>query len=71
MANQAVPLTVGIAGTVFSMFAGSRFGEWFPYRWPTLQNEAGEPLYSALYGLALGGVLFVAAAVHFIRKDVK
>lgn len=71
MANQAVPLTVGIAGTVFSMFGGSRFGDWFPYRWPTLENAAGEPFYSALYGILLGAVLLGAGTVHFIRKDVR
>jgi len=71
MANQAVPLTVGIVGMVVAMFGGSRFGDWFPYRWPSLANEAGEPFVSALYGVALGAVLLAAGAVHFTRKDVR
>lgn len=68
--NQAVPLTVGIAGMVFSMFS-SRFGEWMPYNWPYLNNAAGNPLYFAASGVALGAVILAAALVQFGRKDVK
>ncbi|GAB2697427.1 ABC transporter permease [Paenibacillus thermoaerophilus] len=68
--NQAVPLTVGIAGTVFSMFS-ARFGDWMPYKWPYLINEADEPLISAASGIALGVVILVVSLVHFARKDVK
>lgn len=71
MSNQAIPLTVGIAGTVFSMFAGSRFGDWMPYRWPYLQNAADEPLYSAAAGVMLGAAVFAAGLYEFVRKDVK
>ncbi|WP_274654360.1 ABC transporter permease [Paenibacillus humicola] len=68
--NQAVPLTFGIAGTVFSLFA-SRFGDAMPYYWPYLVGTADHPLYPVAAGIALGAVLLLAGAVHFARKDVK
>ncbi|PYI53748.1 ABC transporter permease [Paenibacillus flagellatus] len=70
MNNQAVPLTVGIVGTVFSMFA-SRFEDWMPYKWAYLQNAADNPLYSVLPGVALGLVVIGVGLLEFVRKDVK
>ncbi len=69
IANQAIPLTVGIVGLVISMFAG-RFPDWAPYKWASLQNNAGEPLYSVAAGVALGLVVVLLGSLHFIRKDV-
>ncbi|MFC4100462.1 ABC transporter permease [Paenibacillus xanthanilyticus] len=69
LANQAVPLTVGIVGMIVAMF-GSRFDDWVPYKWPHLLNGAGEPLYSVLAGAALGVVLLFAGMAQFARKDV-
>lgn len=69
LANQAVPLTVGIIGMIVAMF-GSRFDDWVPYKWPHLLNAAGEPVYSVLAGIALGLVLLLAAMTQFARKDV-
>lgn len=70
MHNQAFPLTVGIAGTVVSMFS-VRFGDWVPYKWVYLTNEADNPYYSAAAGIFLCIIMLLAGALHFIRKDVK
>lgn len=69
MHNQAVPLTVGILGTVVSMFS-ARFGDWMPYKWVYLQNQANEPLQAVASGLALGALILLAALLMFQRKDV-
>ncbi|GIO14711.1 hypothetical protein J19TS2_42660 [Cohnella xylanilytica] len=71
MANQAIPLTVGIVGMIVSMFAGSRFPDWVPYTWPQLNNEWGEPLYSVAMGVGTGIVVFLLGMAEFVRKDVK
>lgn len=70
MANQAVPLTIGIAGTVVTMFA-FRLADWMPYKWAIMAGEADDPHVPALYGIALGASLLAAGAAHFIRKDVR
>jgi lantibiotic transport system permease protein len=69
MHNQAIPLTVGIVGTMASMFSG-RFGDWMPYKWVYLSNEANEPLYAVASGLGLGIVVLSAALIAFNRRDV-
>ncbi|THF73557.1 ABC transporter permease [Cohnella fermenti] len=71
MHNQAVPLTVGIVGMIVSLFAGSRFPDWVPYKWPALLNQWHEPLYSVGAGVALGLVVFLVGMFEFVRKDVK
>lgn len=67
--NQAAALTVGIMGTVFSLF-GPFLYDWMPWKWPHLVNHWGEPLYSAVAGVGVGVLLFAAGAAHFVRKDV-
>jgi len=68
--NQATPLTVGIVGTVVSMNA-IMFPDWVPYKWPTLENQWGEPLYSVGFGLLVGLLIYVMGLLDFIRRDVK
>jgi len=70
MHNQAIPLTIGIAGTVLSMFA-FRFPDWFIWKWPLLENDALKPEYSVMAGAIVGAVLFVLGSVDFARRDVK
>ncbi|AJY77780.1 permease [Paenibacillus beijingensis] len=70
MHNQAIALTIGIAGTVFSLFS-TRFDDWMPYKWPYLQNAADNPLYSAALGIVFGVVVLYAGVIEFVRKDVK
>jgi len=69
--NQALPLTVGIAGTVVSMFGGARFEDWVPWKWPYLLNAANDPRISAGLGVLGGAAVLAAGLAVFIRKDVK
>lgn len=71
MHNQALPLTVGIVGMIFSMFIGSRVPDWVPYKWPSFVNVWHEPYGAIGAGLALGLVVFLAGMAEFVRKDVK
>ncbi|MBB6730560.1 ABC transporter permease [Cohnella zeiphila] len=71
MANQAVPLTVGIIGMIVSLFAGARFPDWVPYKWPQLAVSANDPLYAVAAGVAFGIVVFAVGLTEFVRKDVK
>ncbi|WP_075983250.1 ABC transporter permease [Bacillus massilinigeriensis] len=68
--NQAIPLTVGILGTVVSLGAGG-FPDWVPYKWPTLINQWEEPIYSAMTGVLVGLLIILLGAIDFVRKDVK
>lgn len=69
MHNQALPLTVGIIGTIVSLFS-AQFGDWVPYTWVSLVNAANEPLYSVAAGLGLGAVVLGAALIVWVRRDV-
>lgn len=66
--NQAIPLTVGIAGSIVSMFV--TLPAWVVWSWPTLINEAGKPEYSAGAGLAVGIGLLLLGMIDFTRRDV-
>jgi len=68
--NQATALTVGILGTVVSMNAVI-FPDWVPYKWPTLENQWGEPLYSVGFGVLVGLLIYMMGLLDFIRRDVK
>lgn len=67
--NQAIPLTIGIFGTVISLYA-MRMPDWMPWKWPLLINQWETPFYSALFGLAAGIVIYVYGLLDFVRKDV-
>lgn len=67
--NQAIPLTIGIVGTVLSLYGGA-FPDWVPYKWPTLINDWNEPLYSVVAGFSLGILLCICGMVDFVRRDV-
>ncbi|WP_068776645.1 ABC transporter permease [Paenibacillus sp. FJAT-26967] len=66
--NQAIPLTVGILGTVLSLF-GANAPDWFFWKWPLLLTQAG-PEQAVWMGLALGAVVFCAGLTQFNRQDV-
>ncbi|MFC3767755.1 ABC transporter permease [Paenibacillus sp. GCM10012303] len=61
--NQAIPLTVGIAGSIVSMFVSP--SAWVVWSWPT-----GKPEYSAGAGLAVGIGLLLLGMIDFTRRDV-
>lgn len=68
--NQAIPLTIGIVGTMLSLYS-MKLPDWFPWKWPTLMNDWGGPVYSAAAGIGLGLVIYIIGLSDFTRKDVK
>ncbi|MBJ6363977.1 ABC transporter permease [Paenibacillus sp. GCM10012307] len=70
ISNQAVPLTIGIAGLVVSIFVlnGPSSLDWLPWKWPFLVRA--EPMYSMVAGLLTGAVFYLLGTIHFVRKDV-
>lgn len=70
MKNQSIPLTVGIVGTIVSLFAAG-LPDWFIWKWPLLVNAANVPEYSVIAGVSTGIILFACGLVDFLRRDVK
>ncbi len=68
--NQAIPLTVGILGTVLALYSFG-FADWVPYKWPYV-GEGQWPVPRTLAaGAAAGLALFALGAAHFGRRDVR
>ncbi|MNC39360.1 ABC-2 family transporter protein [compost metagenome] len=65
--NQAIPLAVGVAGTLIGMFY-YKLPDWMLWKWVTLP-ESGSLRY-ILFGLVASTGLLVAGAAHFSRRDV-
>ncbi len=65
--NQAIPLTVGVAGTLIGMFY-FKLPEWVIWKWVNLP-ESGALRY-IFFGLVSSLGLLAAGAVHFSRRDV-
>ncbi|WP_141430923.1 ABC transporter permease [Bacillus sp. 03113] len=70
MKNQAISLTIGIVGTVLSLYS-TVMPDWMPYKWPTLINDWGGPIYSVIAGLVTGLAVYLLGLMDFVRKDVK
>lgn len=70
MKNQAIPLVIGIVGTILSLMS-YRFPDWMPWKWPSLNNGWDDPLYSVCFGLACGLAIYLIGLLDFSRKDVK
>jgi lantibiotic transport system permease protein len=70
MKNQAIPLVIGIVGTILSLMS-FRFPDWMPWKWPSLQNSWEDPMYSVLFGIASGLAIYLIGLIDFARKDVK
>ncbi|MCM3439444.1 ABC transporter permease [Metabacillus halosaccharovorans] len=68
--NQGTPLTIGIIGSVVSMYA---YGgpEWLIWKWPLLENKWQIPEISVLLGIVVGGIILITSLIHFDQKDVK
>lgn len=68
--NQGTPLTVGIIGSVVSMYS---YGgpEWLIWKWPVLENKWDIPEISVGLGIVVGGAILIISLFHFDRKDVK
>ncbi|UHA75584.1 ABC transporter permease [Paenibacillus sp. 481] len=67
--NQAVSLTVGILGTVVSLFSFA-MPDWFPYKWIHLAIKSHVPEHLVMAGLAAGAIVYGFSVIHFFRKDV-
>lgn len=70
MKNQAIPLTVGIVGTIISMYAAA-LPDWMPWKWSLLLNEWGKPFYSVIAGILLGSFIYFISILDFTRREVK
>ncbi|UII55815.1 ABC transporter permease [Cytobacillus spongiae] len=70
MKNQATPLTAGIVGMIVSL-SSMGLPDWFPYKWPSLENNWGNPIYSVMAGMLVGVIVFTIGLLDFSRKDVK
>lgn len=70
MKNQAIPLTVGILGTVFNMYSAV-MPEWFPWKWPYLLPGGWSTLHTICIAVSVGAVLYSMGVAHFRMKDVK
>ncbi|MDQ0231395.1 ABC transporter permease [Metabacillus malikii] len=67
--NQAIPLTIGIFGTIAPNFARN-IPEWFIWKWPTLTGD-NEPMWYVIAGLMLGAVILLIGVIDFEKRDVK
>ena len=67
--NQAYSLSVGILGSVCSMYAYSA-PDWFIWKWPLLQAGQGQEKF-LLAGVLAGSVILLGGIIDFQRKDVK
>ncbi|USB33463.1 ABC transporter permease [Paenibacillus sp. YPG26] len=67
--NQALPVTLGLALAICSLFTGS-LSEWFPLNWPALAYRADNQLPFLGAGFALSLLILIFALLHFNRKDV-
>lgn len=65
--NQAIPLTVGVAGTLIGMFY-YKLPDWVLWKWVNLPESGG--LRYILLGLMASAGLLVAGTAHFSRRDV-
>lgn len=67
--NQAYPLSLGILGSVCSMYAYYA-PDWFIWKWPLLQAGGSQEKF-VLAGILTGVVILLAGIIDFQRKDVK
>lgn len=67
--NQAVPLTVGIFGTMLGMYAYDA-PDWFIWGWPLL-SENHEPIWFVILGIIVGIMIAICGMIDFNKRDVK
>lgn len=68
--NQGIPTTFGILGFILT-YSAYYLPDWMIWKWPTLMNDWGEPLYNALLGAGVGIVVYMLGMFDFVRRDVK
>jgi hypothetical protein len=67
--NQAVALTIGIFGSIGSMFSYYA-PEWFIWKWPLLIGHH-EPTWYVTAGLIVGVIFLFIGIIDFQKRDVK
>lgn len=67
--NQAVPIALGIAASLTSVF-GASMPQLLPLSWPALAVHGEQTMTFVGLGIAVFVVLYLIGSVHFSRKDV-
>ncbi|WP_226670427.1 ABC transporter permease [Metabacillus litoralis] len=67
--NQAISLTVGIFGAVFSVFAYYA-PDWVIWKWPLLYGSH-EPIWYVTAGTIVGIIILFVGMIDFEKRDVK
>jgi len=68
--NQGIPITVGILGFILT-YSAFFLPDWVIWKWPSLMNDANEPVQNVLLGVGVGCLLYVVGMIDFTRRDVK
>ncbi|WP_066190147.1 ABC transporter permease [Gracilibacillus timonensis] len=68
--NQAIPTTIGVISVILA-YASMSLPDWVIWKWPTLDNEWGEPYINGLLGIAVGIAIYLVGMTDFKRRDVK
>ncbi|MGE8204936.1 ABC transporter permease [Heyndrickxia sp. NPDC080065] len=68
--NQALPLTIGILGAIFSMYTVF-VPDWVIWKWPLLTSDQHDPVWFVGWGLVIGFIIFLFGMVDFTKRDVK
>ncbi|GIN86433.1 hypothetical protein J6TS2_28190 [Heyndrickxia sporothermodurans] len=68
--NQALPLTIGIVGAIFSMYS-FYVPDWVIWKWTILSSKNHDPIWFVYSGLAVGMVMFLIGMIDFVKRDVK
>lgn len=68
--NQGITITTGVFGVIFT-YSAFALPDWMIWKWPSLMNEAGEPVINVLLGIGVGCMLYMAGMFDFARRDVK
>lgn len=68
--NQAIPITTGILGVIFT-YSAFILPDWMIWKWPSLMNEWNEPIINVMLGIGVGCLLYIVGMFDFTRRDVK
>lgn len=66
--NQALALSIGILGAIFSMYT-ARMPDWLIWKWPQLQGEHDVTWYVAA-GCVTGLIVYLLGMIDFTKRDV-
>lgn len=69
MKNQAIPLTVGILGTVICL-VGYRLPDWLFWKWPIQLVDPEKINQTIMAGIVTGAILLLWGLFDFTRRDV-